>query len=165
MVRAHVRIGRSVAPCYFQSMSQIGLHTTQPDLKRIDANLVQMRREKGRLEIRQVAILRTMKRMENRLALAEDMDEVQNLQDIIDNLCNISSDLETYRNHLETELDKVKRGLATLETLKGKPGKKAFADYVTEDTELSVKNLAQVRSYYDQVIETIRQLKDEPLGY
>ncbi len=146
-------------------MSQIGLQTTQPDLERIGANLVKMRRERGRLEIRQVAILRTMKRMECRLADADDMDEVQNLQDIIDNLCNISSDLETYRNHLETELDKVKRGLATLETLKGKPGKRAFAAYVMEDTELSVKNLAQVRSYYDQVIETIKQLKDEPLGY
>lgn len=146
-------------------MSQIGLQTTQPDLERISANLVKMRRERGRLEIRQVAILRTMKRMENRLALADDFDEIQNLQDIIDNLCNISSDLETYRNHLETELDKVKRGLATLENLKGKSGKRAFAAYVVEDTELSVKNLAQVRSYYDQVIETIRQLKDEPLGY
>ena len=69
-----------------------------------------------------------------------------------------------FRSHLETELDKVKRGVATLETLKGKQGRQAFAAYVKEDTELSIKNLSQVRSYYDQVIETIKQLNDEPLG-
>jgi predicted RND superfamily exporter protein len=146
-------------------MSELATKKPHTDLERINANLAHMRRERCQLEVRQTAILRTMKRMETRLARCDDVDEVQNLQDIVDNLCSISGDLETYRSHLETELDKVKRGVAMLETLRGKPGKRAFAAYISEDTELSVRNLVQVRSYYDQVIETIRQLKDEPTGY
>lgn len=146
-------------------MSRAATQSNPKDLERINANLSLMRRERCQLEVRQTAILRTMKRMENRLATCDDLDDAQNLQDIIDNLCSLSSDLETYRSHLETELDKVKRGIATLETLRGKPGKRAFAAYITEDTEISVRNLAQVRIYYDQVIETLRQLRDERTGY
>jgi len=134
------------------------------DLALIAKNVSRMRQEKGQLEVRQTVILRAMKRVEVRLANSEDFEEVENLQEIVDNLCAISSDLEMFRSHLETELDKVKRGVAVLETLRGKQGRRAFAAYVKEDTEISIKNLSQVRSYYDQVIETIKQLNDEPLG-
>lgn len=135
------------------------------DLALIVKNVSRMRQEKGQLEARQTAILRAMKKVESRLAGSDDFEEVENLQEIVDNLCSISSDLEMFRSHLETELDKVKRGVAVLETLRGKQGRRAFAAYVREDTELSIKNLGHVRSYYDQVIETIKQLNDEPLNY
>ena len=65
---------------------------------------------------------------------------------------------------LKTDLDKVTRGVQTLETLRGKPGKRAFAAYIAEDTELSVRDLAQVHSYYDQVIETLKKLKEDQVG-
>jgi len=145
-------------------MSQTRVQTSQDELKKIVRNVAQMRREKNYLEVRQVAITRALRRVERQLATSDDNEEVDSLQDIVDNLCAIGSDLETHRSHLETELDKVSRGVETLATLRGKPGKRAFAAYITEDTELSVRDLAQVRSYYDQVIETLKKLKDETIG-
>ena len=145
-------------------MSQTRLKTSQDELQKIVRNVAQMRREKNYLEVRHVAITRALRRVERQLTTSDDNEEVESLQDIVDNLCSIGSDLETHRSHLETELDKVNRGVETLATLRGKQGRKAFAAYITEDTELSVKDLAQVRSYYDQVIETLKKLKDETLN-
>lgn len=146
-------------------MSQTHLQTTQNNFAKITTNLARMRCEKGQLEVRQTAINRTVRRMETRLATTDDFEEMQNLQDIIDNLHTIYNELDCYCSNLESELDKVRRGLSSLAAMKGKPGKLALESYITEDTELSVRNIEQIRSYYDQVIETIRQLKDEPLGY
>ena len=140
-----------------QLMSQAGL-------QKIVRNVAQMRREKSYLEVRQVAITRTLRSVERQLDACDDTEEERSLQDVIDNLCAIGSDLETYRSHLETDLDKVTRGVQTLETLRGKPGKVAFAAYIAEDTELSVRDLAQVHSYYDQVIETLKKLKEDHVG-
>ena len=145
-------------------MSQTRIQSSQDELQKIVRNVAQMRREKSYLEVRQMAITRTLRRVERQLTTSDDYEEVESLQDIVDNLCSIGSDLETHRSNLETELDKVCRGVETLSTLKGKSGKKAFAAYITEDTELSVKDLAQVRSYYDQVIQTLNKLKDETLN-
>lgn len=144
-------------------MSQTRIKTSQDELQKIVRNVAQMRREKNYLEVRQLAITRTLRKVERQLTLSEDSEEEQSLQDIVDNLCAIGSDLETHRSHLEVELDKVSRGVETLTALRGKPGKRAFAAYIIEDTELSVRDLAQVRSYYDQVIETLKKLKDETL--
>lgn len=142
-------------------MSQLQQQTTQNGLQKIVRNIAYMRREKGCLEVRQVAIRRALKRIEHQLTLSDDVDEVENLQDVVDNLCTISSDLESYRDHLETEIDKINRGLKALALLKGKPGRCAFTAYITEDTELSVSNLMRARTYYDQVVETLKTLKDE----
>jgi hypothetical protein len=127
-------------------------------LQQIAQNVSHMRHERDCLEVRQLAIRRTLRKIERQLSMSDDLEEVESLQDILDNLCVIGSDLETYRSHLETELDKVIRGMKTLKSLRGKHGRKAFAEYVTEDTELSVQNLRQVRSYYDQVIATIKDI-------
>jgi len=145
-------------------MRQTQQLTGKNGLQQIARNVTKMRREKSYLEVRQVAITRTLRRIERQLAISDDAEEEQNLHDIIDNLCAIGSDLETYRAQLEVELDKVNRGVQTLETLRGKPGKVAFAAYIMEDTELSLRDLAQVHSYYDQVIETIKKLKDDQLA-
>lgn len=145
-------------------MSQTRVKTSQDELQKIVRNIAQMRREKSYLEVRQLAITRALRRVERQLTTSDDNEEEQSLQDIVDNLCAIGSDLETHRSHLETELDKVSRGVETLATLRGKQGRKAFAAYISEDTELSLQDLAQVRCYYDQVIETLKKLKDETLG-
>jgi hypothetical protein len=145
-------------------MSQTRQRTSQDQLQKIVRNVAQMRREKSYLEVRQMAITRALRRAERQLASSGDNEEEQSLQDIVDNLCAIGSDLETHRSHLETELDKVSRGVETLASLRGKSGKRAFAAYITEDTEISIRDLVQVRSYYDQVIETLKKLKDETLG-
>jgi hypothetical protein len=137
--------------------------TKKDELQIIANNIAQMRREKNYLEVRQMAITRALRQVERNLNASDDIEEVQSLQEIVDNLCAIGSDLETHRSHLETELDKVSRGVETLSTLRGKPGRKAFAAYITEDTEISVRDLAQVRSYYDQVVMTLKKLKDETL--
>lgn len=142
-------------------MSQLQQQTTQNGLQKIVHNIAYMRREKGCLEVRQVAIRRALKRVEHQLSTSDNIEEVEDLQDVVDNLCSISSDLESYRDHLETELDKISRGLKALALLRGKPGRNAFAAYITEDTELSVSNLVRARTYYDQVIETLKTLKDE----
>ena len=138
--------------------------TAQIDLKQITQNLACMRRDKNYLEVRQCAIRRTLRNLEQQFSVSDDVDEAEELQDIIDNLCSISSDLETYRSHLEAELNKVTRGIQTLTTLRGRSGKQALAAYVIEDTELSMQNLARVRVYYDQVIETLQKIKTDPLG-
>ncbi len=142
-------------------MSQLPQQTTEIGLQKIVRNISYMRREKNCLEVRQVAIRRSLRKIEEQLSLSDDVDEVENLQDVVDNLCSISSDLESYRDHLETELDKISRGLKSLELLRGKPGRIAFTAYITEDTELSVSNLMRARVYYDQVVETLKTLKDE----
>ena len=74
---------------------------SQDGLQMIVRNVAQMRREKSYLEVRQVAITRTLRRVERQLNRCDDTEEEHNLQDIIDNLCAIGSDLETYRSHLE----------------------------------------------------------------
>lgn len=135
------------------------------DLVVITDNVTLMRRERSRLEVRHIAIQRALSSVERQLDDTISVEEEQQLGDLADNLASISQDLELYRSHLEVELDKVKRGVATLEAMRGKPGRKALAEYILEDTTLSVKNLGQVRGYYDQVVETIRQLNDEPLGF
>lgn len=142
-------------------MSQLQQQTTQNGLQKIVRNLAYMRREKNCLEVRQVVIRRALRKVEQQLLQSNDVDEAETLQDVVDNLCSISSDLESYRDHLETELDKINRGLKALDLLRGKPGRCAFAAYITEDTELSVNNLMRARTYYDQVIETLKTLKDE----
>lgn len=143
-------------------MSQTAL-IVQDDLQHITLNVAHMKREKSCLEVRQSAIARTLRRMELQLVDCDDAEEEQSLQDLVENLSNISSDLETYRSNLEIELDKVDRGIKMLNNLPDQVGRKAFAAYVTEDTELSVKNLAQVRSYYDQVILTLKKLSDNTI--
>ena len=145
-------------------MSQTRIKTSQDELQKIVRNIAQMRQEKNYLEVRQLAITRALRRVERQLTLSDDIEEEQSLQDVVDNLCAIGSDLETHRSHLETELDKVSRGVETLATLRGKQGRKAFAAYISEDTEISLQDLVQVRSYYDQVIETLKKLKDETLS-
>ena len=141
-------------------MSQTQQQTSQDKLQKIVHNMAHMRKEKNCLEVRQVAIRRALKKIERQLATSDDVEEEQNLEDIVDNLFSISSDLESFREHLETDLDKVRRGVESLATIKGKAGWRAFAAYIAEDTELSIQNLTQVHSYYDQVIETIKTLKE-----
>lgn len=141
-------------------MSQLQQKSGQKIIQTIVSNVANMRRERNYLEVRQIAIRRVLRKAEGRLAMSDDDEEVDNLEDVVDSLCTISSDLESYRDHLEAELDKVKRGVETLKKLEGKSGSKEFADYITEDTEISLKNLTQVRSYYDQVIKTVKTLND-----
>ena len=100
-------------------MSQTAL-IVQDDLQHITLNVAHMKREKSCLEVRQSAIARTLRRMELQLVDCDDAEEEQSLQDLVENLSNISSDLETYR-------------------------------------------LAQVRSYYDQVILTLKKLSDNTI--
>lgn len=140
-----------------QSQKQIAVY----DLQKITKNVAHMRREKNFLEVRQVAIRRELKKIERQLSLSEDEEEVQNLQDVANSLFSIGSDLESYRDHLESELDKVRRGVETLAKIRGKNSQKAFAEYITEDTELSIKSLSHIHSYYDQVIETVRTISDD----
>ena len=130
-------------------------------LQRITSNVASLRQGKDYLEVRQAAISRTIKRIERQLEGCEDTEEEQDLVELAENLYSIGSDLEAYRAHLETELDKMRRGVEMLEALRGKQGRRAFEAYVVEDTELSLQDLAQARNYYDQVIETVRRLKDE----
>lgn len=142
-------------------MSQSQKQMSQYGLQKIVSNVAHMRREKNFLEVRQVAIRRELKKIERQLDRSEDEEEAQNLQDVANSLFSIGSDLESYRDHLESELDKVKRGIETLSTLTGKNNKQAFAAYITEDTELSIKNLSHMHTYYDQVIDTVRTLNDK----
>ena len=135
--------------------------TYQDGLQKIAGNVACLRQGKSYLEVRQVAISRTIKRIEKQMSDCEDQEEIQDLIDLAENLYSIGSDLEAYRAHLETDLEKMRRGVEMLEALRGKPGRRAFAAYVAEDTELSLQDLTQARSYYDQVIESVRQLKDE----
>lgn len=142
-------------------MSQSQKLVCQDSLHMIVSNIALMRREKNFLEVRQVAIRRELKRIERNIISSEDDEEVQNLQDVANSLFTIGSDLESYRDHLETELDKVKRGVETLKSLRGKTGVRAFTAYVKEDTELSIKSLSNIHSYYDQVIDTVKTLKND----
>jgi ribosomal protein S17E len=142
-------------------MSQPQNQANQYGLQTIVNNVAHMRREKNFLEVRQVAIRRELKKIERQLSLSEDEEEMQNLQDVANSLFTIGSDLESYRDHLESELDKVRRGVETLSKLRSKSSKQAFAAYITEDTELSIKSLTHIHSYYDQVIETVRTLNSE----
>ena len=142
-------------------MSRLSSLTTRGRLQTIERKVAFMLREKGCLEVRQTIIRRTLKKMEEELSASDHVEDVETLEDMIDNLFSISSDLESYRDHLESEIDKINRGLKTLAALKGKTGRSAFAAYVAEDVELSINNLTRARLYYDQVIETLKTLKDE----
>jgi hypothetical protein len=135
--------------------------TTQDGLKRIVGNVARLRKGKDYLEVRQAAISRTIKRIERQLNACDDAEEEFDLMDLAENLYSIGSDLEAYRAHLETELDKMRRGIEMLEAVRSKQGRRAFAAYMYEDTELSLQDLAQARNYYDQVILTVRGLKGE----
>lgn len=130
-------------------------------IRRIATNVEILRRGKNYLEVRQTAISRIIKKIEKQLEVCEDLDEEQELVDLAENLYSIGSDLEAYRAHLETELDKMRRGVEMIEGIRGKQGRRAFEAYVYEDTELSLHDLDQARLYYDQVIDTVRSLKDE----
>ncbi|MCA9355678.1 hypothetical protein KC865_04020 [Candidatus Kaiserbacteria bacterium] len=145
-------------------MKQIQLQTTQSGLQRIISNMSYMRKEKNRLAVRQVVIRRALKKVEDQLNQCEDIDEILSLQDTADNLCSISSDLESFRDHLEIELDKIRRGVEALSSLPNEAGFVSFQAYIIEDTELAIKNLLNVRSYYDQVVESIKAMKDESVG-
>ena len=134
---------------------------SQSGLQSIVSNIALMRREKNFLEVRQVAIRRELKKTERQITSSDNEEEIDNLQDVANSLFTIGSDLESYRDHLETELDKIKRGVETLKTLRGKSGVRAFTAYVQEDTELSIKSLTNIHSYYDQVIETVKTLKND----
>ncbi len=142
-------------------MSQSQNQINQLGLQTIVSNVAHMRREKNFLEVRQVAIRRELKKIERQLSESDDEEEVQNLQDVANSLFTIGSDLESYRDHLESELDKVRRGVETLSKLRGKSSQQAFAAYIAEDTELSIKSLTHIHSYYDQVIETVRTLNND----
>lgn len=131
----------------------------------ISQNLRHMQRARTALEVRQVALCRSVRKIENRLSHSDDFDEVQNLHDILDNLGSLMNDLELFRSNLEKEVDKVHRGLAALQGDLGVAGYRALGAYITEDTNLSIENVQQVGSYYDQVLETMRHINDEPLGY
>jgi hypothetical protein len=141
-------------------MEQVAVKTAQEGLKKIVGNVASLRRGKNYLEVRQAAISRSIKGVENQLTNCDDAEEEQDLIDLAENLYSIGSDLEAYRAHLETELDKMRRGVEMLEALRGKQGRRAFEAYVYEDTELSLQDLAQARNYYDQVIDTVKHLKD-----
>jgi prefoldin subunit 5 len=134
---------------------------SESSLQRITSNVASLRRGKDYLEVRQTAISRTIKRIERQLEGCDSLEEEQDLAELAENLYSIGSDLEAYRAHLETEIDKMRRGVEMLEALRGKQGRRAFEAYVVEDTEISLQDLAQARNYYDQVIETVRRLKDE----
>jgi hypothetical protein len=145
-------------------MNQLRQQTAKNGLQRIMGNVAYMRRGKGYLEIRQVAIRRALRRIEQQLTTADDIDEMEDLQDVADNLSSISSDLESYRDHLEVEFEKINRGISSLILLREKSGRNALTAYLTEDTELSVSSLMKARFYYDQVIDTLKTLKDESVG-
>lgn len=134
---------------------------TGDGLQKIAGNVACLRRGKDYLEVRQAAISRTIRKIERQISFCENVEEEQELVDLAENLYSIGSDLEAFRAHLDTELDKMRRGIEMLQALRGKPGRRAFTAYVTEDTELALQDLAQARVYYDQVIETVKGLKDE----
>lgn len=128
-------------------------------------NVKRMQRARNSLEVRQTALNRSVLKMERRLALSDDTEEMQNLQDILDNLASMMNDLELFRSNLEKEVTKVRAGLADLETLPQGAGATALTNYIAADTDLSIDNLSQVSTYYDQVLETVRSINDEPLNY
>lgn len=131
----------------------------------IEQNLRQMKRARTALEVRQIALNRNVRKIEDRLSQSNDYDEVQNLHDVLDNLGSLMNDLELFRSNLEKEVDKVHRGLAALTNGLDVAGYRALGSYIAEDTNLSIENVQQVGSYYDQVLETVRHINDEPLGY
>lgn len=146
-----------------EDMRQAQITLRHDGLQKIVGNVARLRKGKDYLEVRQVAISRTIRHIEKQLSDCEDAEEEQELSELAENLYSIGSDLEAYRAHLETDIDKMRRGIEMLKALRGKPGRRAFTAYVTEDTELSLQDLAQARTYYDEVIETVKGLKDGSL--
>jgi hypothetical protein len=117
-----------------------------------------LKREQGRLSVRQAALERCRK-----AALAEQShndvdDEDETFDAITSNIDAIEYDLATFRSQLEERLAHLEHGLCLVETLGNKKNSILFYQHILEGTKLCLRDTTVAREGYDELISNITEM-------
>lgn len=136
----------------------IKLYDDSVELRR---NLSTIKRERSQLEARLTAIRRIEQevRVYVRDIASDFHDESDEWEGLLGNIEAVEHDILSYLTHINTEIDKIHRGIDALELLRDTEGRRVLATYIQEDTELSIANIGKTISHYSEVIDSLRVMR------
>jgi len=134
--------------------------TTKEREKLVAKNVTAMRANKRRFQTRLQEAKRYREKIADRFAVLSKFFEVEEERfAVLDAIEDFESGVRQQLVHIDSEIQKLEKGLEALNETKQGKLRNAFLEFIIDDTTLSLKNIALACYEYDRIMESVKEIE------